>query len=146
VFIPFRKEAEVSEAERYKSALFDIVRLRFERRLSELELRYSNVSLDSRADMILRHLVVGLNAWAAAGQQVEEKKGHVTVAVPASWWQHFKLACLPTWVLRRCPARMEIKRIETLAITARNVCPHLAVDPERRHVEFLLAAPEPPRA
>jgi hypothetical protein len=136
----------VSEAERYKRALFDVINFRVEERLSELELRCSNVRLDAHHDMALRHLVFALDAWAAAGQKVEVYVHETTVRWPATWWQHFKQAWFPRWLLRRFPVVTATRVVKTKVVTAVNVCPHLTVDPERRHVEFLLLTPEQPRA
>lgn len=53
---------------------------------------------------------------------------------PADWWQAFKERWFPMWALRRWPVRCHELHRE---IERYKVCPHLAVDPQRKHISFM---------
>lgn len=54
-------------------------------------------------DMIMTRLT----AFVLTEQLVDERQ-LVDMAVPATWWQHFKRDNMPRWFTSRCPVRYEI--------------------------------------
>ncbi len=54
---------------------------------------------------------------------------------PKDWWDAFKDRWFPKWALRRWPVRYS--RIDIEQTIYAGVCPHIADDPMRKHVEWM---------
>lgn len=59
---------------------------------------------------------------------------------PDGWWQAFRARWFPKWWLNRYPVRTH--KVLCQKVVRVNVCPHLPHDPQKRHIEFLVADPE----
>lgn len=60
-------------------------------------------------ERLLGQEVVRFTTQLLTGRTID-KEYPVVFPFPASWWQHFKLACFPGWLLRRFPVRYGRKK------------------------------------
>ncbi len=87
-----------------------------------------NISFDSHYDVMFQAMLIKMKAavWA-------EHLG--TIEVPATWWQHFKQAHFPKWLLRRFPVRMK-------TYDADRLYPEVSL-PDKQHVAHFFVRREP---
>jgi hypothetical protein len=86
-------------------------------------------------DLISEHLALELRAYVL--ERVHEEQ---PIAVPSSWWQHFKADCFPEFLLRRWPIRYDTPTYQRIV----HMCPHATEDWAKhrdKHVLFLLFGP-----
>ena len=59
-----------------------------------------------------------------------------TFEYPASWWQVFKQQYFPVFLKKKFPIRMISKNV---VMQHYHVCPHLNIEPQKKHVKFVSA-------
>ncbi len=79
-------------------------------------------------------IVIGFRAWCLA--EVHEAK-IAEVAHFATWWDHFKDAKFPLWLLARFPAkRVTVTVFEPITV---RVCPHIHIPADKNNTEIHMA-------
>lgn len=84
------------------------------------------VDWSMHAAFIADELAMRLNAHIYC-EDVETRPEVARVAYPATWWQHFKQACFPRWLLRWSPVRHTevVRRADVTKFAAYPMLPRL---------------------
>jgi hypothetical protein len=84
-------------------------------------------------EMIGEQLAARIVTHVLRGPVIQETR--TPVCVPASWWEALKQEYAPAWFLRRWPVRVREIGVSTTAVY--NTCPHIAVNRNAPHINFL---------
>lgn len=84
----------------------DIVQESVKRHISQQELQLSNFSVEETIDRLSQDMVITLTR-----KRPMQDLGAVSVQVPATWFQHFKLSYFPDFLLKKYPARFDIVKV-----------------------------------
>jgi hypothetical protein len=92
----------------------------------------SHVAVTSFMDHTVGRMVVDMEVKLAAlgAESVDVEREWA-----ADWWQAVRARWAPAWWLRRHPVRMERVSIHRRVYAA--VCPHMLIDDQRNHFEFM---------
>jgi hypothetical protein len=89
------------------------------------------------AQALSEQLVASLEVYLQSKNHHHEEEKKV-MEFPATWWEHFKEAWFSKWLLAKFPVQYKQVYVP-VSYKVTNICPHLPVDKERQHVEWLLA-------
>ncbi len=107
-------------------------KLQFADQLSIPKQVLANMTIEQAEDFLTRAITYRIRGYVlgAKVQEVVEER----VRVPLTWWDSFKQAYFPAWLLRRFPA--QTRGISTV-VKHYHMCPHLNIETRERHFEFL---------
>lgn len=131
----------IPKTQQFQQIVLDRIRFHLQQMVSDCQLNsLRDAEVYARVDQWAKALVFGLEV-AVPGRIVsqEEAVDHFQSKAPADWWQSFRERWLPRWWLKRWPVkyRVEEKSVVTKTVVY-NVCPHLHVQGNERHLQFLL--------
>ena len=88
----------------------------------------------------VRGAIIEISTHILSNRIVRDTKV-LSVSVPRTWWEHFKLDNFPQCLLRRYPVKYRISTDTVNTLLVELKCPHIIVDPEHKHVEWLTYTP-----
>jgi hypothetical protein len=94
----------------------------------------NNTEIDFHEDRMTRSLVGTLRSYLVKGVHQEQRTTHLTT--PATWWDHFKEAKFPAWLLKRFPVKYTERPFTYESQT--RICPHADFSwGDQSHIDFL---------
>jgi hypothetical protein len=93
-----------------------------------------NTEIDFHEDRMTWALVGTLRSYLVKGVHQEQRTTHLTT--PATWWDHFKEAKFPAWLLKRFPVKYTERPFTYESQT--RICPHADFAwGDQSHIDFL---------
>lgn len=93
-----------------------------------------SMSLELQTDYMARNIVANLGgAYAKGSRQKNESR---TARVPKTWWDMFKIAYFPVWLLKRYPPTL-YSIYSVVEHHEHRYCPHLITDPDATHINWI---------
>jgi hypothetical protein len=103
---------------------------------SQFEGLYERMTIEERADILMRGMVYTLSTYVAANVHED----YQTIQYPEGWWEAFKEEHFPSWLKARYPVKYHTERIK---VSTSRMCPHVSTGSRniREHLTWMFTPP-----
>lgn len=123
--------------EKIKQVLLEKIKVSQAKRANIKAVKTARISVDKWAQFEADELVLRMDANILAR---ENDRIYHYITYPMTWWDHLKERWFPDWLIDRFPPEYNIIEIDEPRFLT--CCPHLQIDEDRKHFEYLTFTPE----
>ena len=128
-----------TDRQRVEAFTGELVHVYASKHLADYQGMASGLKIEEYLSPVIQEMVLILRGYCASGH-LPMRTETVTVEWPITWWQAFKQAYFPSWLIKKFPVQMQERLIEC-SVHHYFVCPHVKVPTHGNgmnyHIQFM---------